>query len=196
MATGYTMDIEKGISFKQFAMGCAKAFGACISMRDEPIGKPIPKEFKPTTHHEKRTEEINKELVKVKKMPVVEAGWSADKEYLAKVKSNQQSITKNNKLLERYKAMLVKVEAWEPPSSDHKGLKDFMREQIESSMNFDCNNEYCEKYKPKVLTGEEWLHQKIQELQKDLSYHQKEDKEEKERTDGRNRWVSQLRESL
>ena len=36
MPTGYTDKIKDGITFKEYAMGCARAFGALITMRDNP----------------------------------------------------------------------------------------------------------------------------------------------------------------
>ena len=37
MATGYTMDIYDGknVSFEDFCLSCARAFGACILQRDD-----------------------------------------------------------------------------------------------------------------------------------------------------------------
>ena len=54
MPTGYTSKIADGIGFKDFALSCARAFGACIEMRDDPSDKPIPNEFKPNDYHKKR----------------------------------------------------------------------------------------------------------------------------------------------
>ena len=34
MPTGYTYKIGEGASFKEFVMACARAFGACVEMRD------------------------------------------------------------------------------------------------------------------------------------------------------------------
>ena len=36
MPTGYTADIKDGISFQTYALNCARAFGACVMLRDEP----------------------------------------------------------------------------------------------------------------------------------------------------------------
>lgn len=40
MPTGYTDAIKDGISFNQFILSCARAFGALITMRDEPSSVP------------------------------------------------------------------------------------------------------------------------------------------------------------
>ena len=45
MPTGYTAVIEDGCTFKEYVMTCARAFGATISMREEPLSKEIPEKF-------------------------------------------------------------------------------------------------------------------------------------------------------
>ena len=47
MPTGYTCQIETGITFEQFALNCSRAFGALSNMRDDPSGTPIPNKIKP-----------------------------------------------------------------------------------------------------------------------------------------------------
>ena len=55
MPTGYTATlVEHGQTFPEFAMQCAKAFGACITLRDEPFDAPIPTKFKASTWHTKQ----------------------------------------------------------------------------------------------------------------------------------------------
>jgi len=44
MPTGYTAEIyegEKEVTFEKFALTCARAFGACITIRDEPMSASI-----------------------------------------------------------------------------------------------------------------------------------------------------------
>ena len=45
MPTGYTAGILEGETFEQYALQCAKAFGALVMMRDEPSDAPIPDQF-------------------------------------------------------------------------------------------------------------------------------------------------------
>ena len=47
MPSGYTEGVASGkvTEFKEYALLCARAFGACISLRDEPLSLEIP-EFK------------------------------------------------------------------------------------------------------------------------------------------------------
>lgn len=92
--------------------------------------------------------------------------------------------------------MLTKVQAWQPPSSDHAGFKDFMIEQLTKSIEFDCDLSYHTDNPPQLLTGEQYLGSKIAKSLKSIAYHKKEQLAEEERTEGRNRWIKQLRESL
>lgn len=48
MPTGYTVGIADGkiTTFEQYAMTCARAFGALVMMRDDPFDAPIPEEIK------------------------------------------------------------------------------------------------------------------------------------------------------
>lgn len=53
MPSAYTAPVQDGkiTEFKDFAILCARAFGACIDMRDDPLDKPIPEAFSPVTKH-------------------------------------------------------------------------------------------------------------------------------------------------
>ncbi|MBU2052490.1 hypothetical protein KKH13_04775 [Patescibacteria group bacterium] len=196
MPTGYTANIEKGITFKEFALGCARAFNACFGMRDEPADKPIPKEFKASTYYEERLKEIRKRLEEVKIMSINDANLEAKKEYADKVEYNQETIGEYNKLREKYTSMLQQVKAWTPPSAEHTEFKNFMKEQIETSIKGDCNTSYYIENAPKLLTGEQWKEKEIKDILWNLDYYSKEDIKEKDRIAGRNLWTKQLRESL
>lgn len=74
MPSGYTSDIYEGkdISGKDFILKCARAFGATIMMRDEPLDKEIPV-FEPSTYYIEVLEKAKNELEKYKKMSTEEA---------------------------------------------------------------------------------------------------------------------------
>jgi hypothetical protein len=199
MPTGYTAPIKDGISFKEYAMGCARAFGALIMMRDEPSDAPIPEAFEPSDYNSKRIEEHESELAKVKAMDAEQCQAAAVKEHANDVARFSKYIEENRELEAKYKAMLEQVEAYEPPSPDHVKFKEFMRSQITESIQFDCGGDYHEqlaKINATTPNGEQWQATKIATLAKDIAYHAKQHAEELERTEGRNRWVRELRESL
>ena len=195
MSTGYTANIKKGISFKTFALDCAKAFGACITMRDEKSDTPIPK-FKPSIYHREQVKKIREKIELLENMDVETANTKAKKDYDKQVNRLKELILETNELHTKYLDMLVKVDKWQPPH-DHNNLKDFMKTQIQESIKHDCDDYYEKGLKSvRLFTGIEWLDQKKREAIRDLEYYNKEDKKEKERVEGRNKWIRELRESL
>lgn len=63
MPTGYTADVADGkiTDFVEYALQCARAFGACIMLRDEPISSEIP-EFQPSDYNANALAEAEKTL--------------------------------------------------------------------------------------------------------------------------------------
>ena len=195
MPTGYTSEIAKGITFEEFAMRCARQFGACIDMRDEPNNAEIPERFEPSDYHAKKIEEAKERIEHLKRMPLGEAEQKAFIKYEKEVESNRATICKDEDLKNKYEDMLLQAKKWEPPTPDHTGMKDFMISQIEGSIEWDCDHSRCHREVEK-LSGEEWLNKKLAKSLHDLDHHTKENQEEIERTELRNRWVRLLRESL
>jgi hypothetical protein len=196
MPTGYTAYIGEGIEFKDWVLKCARAFGALIEMRDDSLDTPIPEEFKPSDYHLKKIEEVENELQSIKLMTLEELDLKAREEYQEEINAKEDGIRKDNELRDKYIEMLSKVKSWNPPTSEHVGLKDFMIEQIESSIKFDCSGSYWENLKVVQLTAIEWRDKQINRLLSDLSYYKQKNTEEIQRTNERNLWVKQLKESL
>lgn len=198
MPTGYTEAIQRGISFNDFVMRCARAMGACVMMRDDPMDKPIPERFEPSDYHTKKLKEIEEELSMLRSMSPEQMDAAALIAYEAEINYAREGLKKNTEILAKYKEMLRMVRAWNPPTSDHDGLKQFMIDQITSSINFDCSSGYyTEKISTaKRLSGQEWKDEKEKKLLKDMAYHTKEKTDEIYRTESRNEWIKALRESL
>lgn len=196
MPTGYTSDIYEGkdITFRDFALQCARAFGALIEMRDHPMDAPIPDEFKPSDYHQRK-------LTDARNVLAAAQGWSdevaerlAHEDYMAR---NRAWTDRRDAALERevrYNAMLAKVEAWQPPTEQHVELKSFMVQQITESMKFDCSMTYDEE--PLPLTGDEYRRATMARALKDIDYHTEQYAQDVERAEQRTRWVKALRESL
>ena len=200
MPTGYTSCIGDGATFEKFVLGCARAFGACVTMRDDDADAPIPKEFKPTTYHQKEIIKLKKEIQQIKNMPHGECSVAALKEFNEEVYEQMRYIQKYNKLREKYNSMLDKVYTWKCPVS-HNEFKDFMIRQITESIDFDCKNGYVQEELNTLLkkgpqSGLVWKLAKLKELNHDVQYNIDEDKKEIERVAGRNKWLKILRESL
>lgn len=193
MPTGYTADIYDGkdISFSDFALKCARAFGACIEQRDDdPNDKPKLIEKTKDNYHIKKIEKSKK--------------WKkpTKAEFDAYVKNQtayyNEQIDKQNKLKASYQKMLDKVNDWTPPTSEHEGLKKFMIEQLTNSLEFDCSNDYYQRElnNIKQLTYNQYVKDMRDSNKRDIEYHTNELKKDNERVDTRNEWISALYKSL
>ena len=197
MPTGYTADIQKGITFRQFALGCARAFGACITLRDEPAGTPIPDEFTPDRYFVEALDRAKARLYDLERMTPDQIAAAAAEEYDDAVADREEDIAYRAALRQKYDAMLVQVEAWQPPTPEHENFKTFMREQIAESIKFDCG-EVEERYwpTPKRLTPRDWHMQAVAKAHEDIAYRTKELADEIQRCEQRTAWVRALRGSL
>lgn len=194
MATGYTAGVADGkvTEFPDFAMQCARAFGALIMMRDDPHNAEIPEEFEPSTFYAERLAEARERLAVLEAMTpdgIVQAAQASNEQAAAAFAENR---ARQEKIVARYRAMLEKVEAWVPPSLDHVEMKDFMRQQLESSIDFDSYDLAA----PEAEEAGDWYAREVGAARRDITRYAEEHEKEVERTRERNRWVRQLRGSL
>ena len=193
MPTGYTAKLcEQDVSFREFALTCARNFGALVEMRDESLSAEVPAEFQVSPYHIVRLEEAKAKLRRVENMTLGEADARAAEEYDVALTEHRRAEDAKAVTRKRLLDMRQSVRDWSPPSSEHDGLKDFMLEQIEITMAYDTEP----RVPPRQLSGREWLQGKIKSLYGNISYHTKAYVEDMERTDERNRWLRLLRESL
>lgn len=193
MPTGYTADIAKGITFEQYAMSCARAFGALVMMRDEPSDAPIPDAFAPSDYHARAIVEARKKLHDLCLLDgpdLLAAHTAAVKEWQDGVDRREREA---QELRQKYEAMLAKAKAYRPPTPDHQKFAEFMVEQIEQSIDFDCK-----VYRPDRVTDDpiRWRNLQIEAAKSNIAYHEKEHQKEIERTASRNKWIADLRSSL
>lgn len=194
MPTGYTAEIEeKDISFKEFALRCARAFGACMDMREEPLSEKIPDEFKPHDYHPKNIRESKEKLETIRRMSDCDAEAAASAEHLKETERIETLLKRRTERLIRYKRMIAAVDAWVPPTKDHVGLKEFMLDQIRISMPH--NDEDFYKF-PVKIDGPCWRAKQIDKILSDIAYHEKGHSSECEQVRVQNLWIKNLRESL
>jgi len=196
MPTGYTCDIPKGIDFKTYAMNCARAFDALVSLRDEPFGgDKIPDTFEPNDYHLKEAEKLRNELDGLEGATHDEllAAFAEDWDEQERFRTERLEAVANQRAT--YEAMLEKVKAWTPPTQDHVKLKVFMQDQIEQSIGFDCDPEYHDSPTPKPCC-EDWAATRIRRLRERRQYHEEKYEEEKKRAARNTAWIRALRASL
>lgn len=195
MPTGYTAPVQSGeiADFATFAMQCARAFGALVTMRDEPVDAPIPERFESTDYHARELSAAVARLADLQAMSPEEVARASVKAHADAYASWMERERTRREQRARYEVMLAQVDAWEPPTDGHEGLKRFMREQLTESIGFDCGEPYPEPVSP---GPDGWLAAQIEKAEWSAAYHAKADREERERVEGRNRWLADLRASL
>lgn len=195
MPTEYTADVKNGkiTELSEFALRCARAFGALIMMRDEPMDATIPDEFKPDSYYIKALADAREELAKVRALSPAECEAEAKKFHKQQVQARKERRERYRVEYARYKAMLDKVRAWRPPTPDHVSLKTFMIEQLSDSLRFDCGDD---DKRVETLTGQEWFERRTEELSKSIARYEGEVEQERLRAESRTAWVRALRKSL
>ena len=192
MPTGYTHNIKDGISFKKFALQCARAFGALIEMRDEPFDAEIPDEIEVDDFHKRAIKSSKKELEQLLKMSREEIEKACETDFQKSMKDWNETNKEKSDLLAKYNQKLLEAKAWIPPTEDHKGLKDFMIQQITDSIK--CDYDFISK--PKKNTVENYLERKKESLLWSINYHTEQHEKAVKSAEGRTAWIRDLKKSL
>jgi hypothetical protein len=196
MPTGYTDAVQEGkiTSFRDFALRCARNFGANVLMRDEPLDAPI-KEYKPSSYEKERLEETKAHLYDVERMTIEGAQRQQLEQNKKRAAQLLALMERKNVEQERYEAMLCQVREWQPPTIDHEGLKKFMIEQLTDSIRHDCYDP-SEYYKPDTRSSLEYLRAEIERARRDVRDAEESWQKEQQRTRERNEWNRALVTSL
>lgn len=195
--TGLTSLVAENdnVTLEQFAMRCARHFGALIDMHDEPMETPIPEEFEVDEHYRKGYEKAKAEYENfIADLPTDEELEEMYNDYVAEQMENAKQENEERRIIrERYEAMLAKVRKWLPPTKEHFGLKELMEQQLTESIEWDCK-----EYEPLLIAKERFMSRsKEAELLKEYMEISKERLEEEiARVDSKNKWLKNLRESL
>lgn len=196
MPTGYTAKLmEEGQSFPDFVMQCARAFGACVEMRDDPMDKPIPDKFEADDHHDKALVKSEAELTRLKLMTGAERdsfGLQALEEAFTQRREWAQKDADENA---RIAAVVESVSIWQPPSPNHVELKNFMLQQLATSRHrMEYHTE--ELHKLQVMRPVDFYNKAVEQAEWYVTYHKEQREEAIKRAEGRTDWVQQLRKSL
>lgn len=195
MATGYTDDVRNGkvTEFKDYALSCARAFGALVMMRDDPADAPIPDEFKPDDHHKEALAKSLAELSALHALTQDQREEKAKEYMIEKMRQYEENEKRVSSERERYESMLKKVRSWEPPTAEHQELRKFMDDQLTKSIAFDC----CGWNKiPEKVSSRKWFEDQEKSLLWSVSYHTVEYEKEVARARDRSAWVKALKDSL
>lgn len=201
MPTGFTAVVQDGrvTELEDFIIGCARGFGALITLRDEDQSLDATKRFiDDKAYLDKSTyyaNSLKESYDRLQKLILI-----TDQEIEDEVTAERERVTEYNRKQEekrlvelaRYNEMVKKVEAWQPPTADHVEFKEFMLDQLKQSIEFDC--------KPYSLPLPEvsptWRDEEIQATKKRIDHYKNEIKKQDERNEGRRLWVESLVDSL
>lgn len=193
MPSAYTNELYHGAQpFPDFVLRCARAMGALITMRDDPLDAPIPEQFAVSDWWQTRINDARDALTKAETITLEESEALASTSNTAQRRLHDDLVARIDARRDRYKAMLDQVAAWEPPTADHLGLKEFMLEQLTSSLGFDAwvpappTEQSAAEFRETALSR---AREAVAKATRDLT-------EETERVRQRNEWITALRASL
>ena len=198
MPTGYTAKLcNEDQSFTEFALTCARAFGACIMQRDDDMYEP-PKLREKDTYHVNALAQAKKALAKMKKMSVERREAFGRRTINEDIQRCNEQIEEHRVTANRIKKMIAEVERWQPPSSDHTNLKSFMLEQLRTTLDHDGDASYYEKEKSRLLAMEpiDMYNDHLKRAEWNVQYHAEHLVKEEARVDDTNDWIIQLYDSL
>jgi hypothetical protein len=199
MPTGYTAFLQEkpDMSFRDFALLCARAFGACIMQRDDELSTELVFD-KPSDYHSNALKEAKKTLKETQNWSVKQSKEDLNADIYSANCRMREELKEQSQWKETYETMLDLVNKWKPPTEGHAQFKEFMIEQLTQSIEWDCNSHYYtqEVDRLNAFTPEEWKEEKIKNAIHDIEYHTKNHAEEVERIKQRNEWKYQLIQSL
>lgn len=192
MPTGYTSGVSNGTitTFKEYALTCARAFGACVTLRDEPLSSNIP-EFTVNESYKRRVDETKTELKRFSDLThdqLVEK-YNAD---IANRQAWAASAIEDRKLQQRrYEMMLAQAKLFKPPTGSHIDFGKFIVEQLEQSIAFDCEPRSYDN-----MPFEAWQVERLDQLKSNAERAVESYEEEVKRVASRNEWVRNLRKAI
>lgn len=197
MPTAYTQNLmEKGESFRTFALRCARAFGACIEMRDDDIDAPIPEKFTPSEYEQKNLAAAEAKFTALSSIKTLEAqrAYGAKEKRASRghyLKYLDSELTQNRRLRE----MRATVATWKAPTVEHEGLQKFMTEQIDLCIH-DTGYILDQLRDIRAQKPIEFYKRDLAAAAADLERSKVSIKADEKRTADRTAWVQQLRASL
>jgi hypothetical protein len=198
MPTCFTIELcNNDQSFSDFVLGCAKAFGAFIEQRDDPINSL----FKPTPTSTYAVESLERAKIKfdglasmTDSMKIIFGSTRKKDEIIYYT----DIINKNLKISVRINAMLDKVNSWEPPTADHNKLKEFMISQLTDTLGYDGK---VDPYIKELRIAEQkdelsYYNEELVNASKDVEYYSDMISKEVNQNTDRNAWITELYQSI
>lgn len=200
MATGYTYPVAEGelTSAPEFIRRCARAMGALVMLRDEPLSAPIPDTL-PTSssYNQDRLVEIDGKLAQLDGLRSEELDRMFEEAREAAITRDHERFERARVERVRLKNMRDAISDWTPPRSDFFTLKNFMLEQLDLSLRvttppIGLNTSAFDAYSG----PEEWLQKQRTDLASQRAACVAAIAKEQDNDASRQEWWDVLRESL
>ena len=195
MPTGYTAPVAEGTitTLRDFALLCARNFGALVTMRDEPFTTPVPERMEPSPYYATEARWYRQRLAELERMSPSEAQRQCQQAHSLATAAWRRRTTEEAQRRVRYQAMLQSIHTWLPPTPGHDRLDGFMREQLQQSIDFDCSHPEA---MPRLQRWPEWLQSEMLTAAEMAARYTTTHHEEVARVAQRNDWLQALRASL
>ncbi len=197
MPTGYTDGVSDGTitTFEEYALTCARAFGACVTLRDEPLNGDIP-EFTVDEYYKRWVDETKTELERFSNLThdqLVEEYNNDIANRQARAAQAASAIEDRKLQQRRYEMMLARAKLFKPPTGSHIEFGKFIVEQLKQSIAYCGTRSYDNMTIPSF---EVWQVEKLDQLKSNAEYAVQSYEDEVKRVASRNEWVRNLRKAI
>lgn len=201
MPSEYTEAVAKGeiTEVKDFALRCARAFGALSIARGVPLEEPLSVEdlerleAKNTASLIQVLTQHELDLERLRALSPEEVAQQAEAEYREELARHEEAAEKEAALAARYRGLLAKVREWKAPTAVHEGLAEYMIDQLESAIYHDCD---IGRTPPERETPEAWRSRKVAAFEDRVERTKKEIARAENASAGRVAWYKLLVESF
>ncbi len=200
MPTGYTAGVMDGTitEFKDYALQCARAFGALVTLRDDPLSSDLPV-LEVGDYYATSLREAEREVKRLSSMTTTQIETKFLKSKARDIKYHTKAIKDQEKTQQRYEKILEKARKFVAPTGEHISYRDFLISQLEESLNWDCGSNYHQEQLIKVKkkrSAKAWHKEQLAEAKYRLKYAKKSLREEILRVRSRNDWLDHLRKAV
>jgi len=189
----YSAPIADGTitKFPDYALLCARAFGALIALREAPASEPIPEELKPdTAYANHQIESGSARLLALCQLDLQAVEEAAQADFQQRYASWEEYDAHVLNREARYRAMRIQVEAWKPPTPEHENFKAFMLSELDHQMGSSPSPA------PTRLSPAEWIKREFEQAASSVAYHLMDRVKTAVQTRENSAWIRVLRESL
>ena len=203
MPTGYTAPIHEAVEkgetfpFPEFARRCARAMGALIMQRDDPLTSALPDGQEVAGHYVRSVEKAEEKAARLRSLDFAGRLAHGEAVIAEKVAGYEKGFEERVELCAAFDAMRREVEAWTPPTPDHEGLKSFMLEQIDLDQRHENPAYYAERLGEwRRKDPKEVFEDEVKAANEAVGRAHQSLAEERYRVASRNAWVRALRDAL